>query len=463
MTLAVACLLSCSSEPQAGPDASTGRESEERLTSSSATSNTSSSSTSSTGPDPSTSSTGGDSTTSTTSLPSSGDPGTTAEEGTTTGLDVEICNAEVGLFAPLPECSRDEPCTHVAAELGGDPIVTRSDPPACADERWTESPRQWQVGDVDRYACVFAPPNAAIGGRPLVVFLHPGGEGAASVDGTALLDKAADYDLSGSADRPGFVLAAVQGRNLHFPTAGPRDGRHHDFYHRDLASPSGNPDVAALDALLDDLMDEGAIDPDRIYVVGWSNGAFFGQLYAIARHEVATPGGNHVAAAAVFAAANPFDDIQRDPFAGRPHRGRSCKLGELPESDVPILLTYRSCDFATPCGSGGASCFGNEPGFVTSEWRTEAQTSLPGLTGRLIGGIETGAFADAPVGQCSAVAKNCDDPPDPEHPCAMNESGASCVCLLNHFRWPDGAYGQGSGIDNEPDMLDFLRVNARVP
>lgn len=360
---------------------------------------------------------------------------------------------------PLPECSPEDPCTYVATKFDGRPILTRSDPPECADSRWTEAPREWQMGDVERYACVYTPPDANAGGRPLVVFLHPGGEGADSIDETSLLDKAADYDLTGSQAQRGFILAAVQGRNLHFPTAAPRDGRHHDFYHRDLGSPSGNPDVAALDTLIDDLAAEANVDTDRIYVMGWSNGAFFGQLYATARHDVATAGGHRVASAAVFAAANPFDSIQRDPFVGRPHRGASCKLDELPQSDVPILLTYRSCDFATPCGAGGATCFGSEPGFIADDWLEEAAPSLTGLQPRRIGGLESGAFSDLPVGQCSTVADSCDNPPDPERPCFMNQNGVSCVCLLNHLRWPDGIYGQGSGVDNEPAMLDFLRAN----
>jgi hypothetical protein len=31
------------------------------------------------------------------------------------------------------------------------------------------------------------------------------------------------------------------------------------------------------------------------------------------------------------------------------------------------------------------------------------------------------------------------------------------VSLLNHVRWPDGV-ADGSGIDHEPEMLDFLRA-----
>lgn len=401
--------------------------------------------------DPSTGGTAADSSSATTDASST---------STTTTDGDEVCNGVVGLARPLPECSLEKPCTHVATEIGGT-ITSPSDPPLCDAPQWTEAPRQWTVDGTERYACVYTPPDALDAPRPLVVFLHPGGEGADTVAETSLLEKAVDTPL-GEPDGPdGFVLAALQGRNLHFPTAAPRDGRHHDFYHRDLSSPSSNPDVAAVDALIDDLIATGTVDANRIYIMGWSNGAFFGQLYAIARYIDTTPAGHRVAAAVVYAAADPFDDIQRDPFAEAPHDGPSCKLDELPSSDVPIQLTYRTCDFATPCGTGGAECFGSEPGFVTSQWLAAATTALPNLSGRLIGGVELGPLSDGPAAMCSPVAENCDEPPDPEQPCFQNADGVSCVCLLNHLRWPDGAYAGGSGTDNEPEMLEFLRANPR--
>ncbi|MEM6993584.1 MAG: hypothetical protein AAF721_23930 [Myxococcota bacterium] len=379
----------------------------------------------------------------------------TTGDSTTGGADV--CDAVVGLRMPLPECSAEFPCTYLAAEVVeevGKEIVTPSDPPACADPSWDET-LQWDVGGVTRYACVFRPPGASTAPRPLVVFFHPGGEGAdAAEQETRLLSKAANYDLSGTPSDAGYVLAIVQGRNLHFPTDAPRDGRHHDFYHRDLGQPSTNPDIVAADALIDALVDEGVVDTNRIHIVGWSNGAFFGQLYAVARHDTPTAGGNRVASAAVFAAGNPFDDIERDPFTHRVHDGASCKLARVPASDVPILLTYRTCDFATPCGPSDAACFGNEPGFVVSDWLPEAAASLPGLEARLIGGLEPGSANDGPATQCTDIDASCmpenDDCSEPPFP-------ARCLCLVNHLRWPDGVYGVGSGIDNEPAMLDFLR------
>jgi len=48
--------------------------------------------------------------------------------------------------------------------------------------------------------------------------------------------------------------------------------------------------------VIDDLVAAGVVDPALIGVMGWSNGGRFAALYAIARHEKPTPGGNRAAA-----------------------------------------------------------------------------------------------------------------------------------------------------------------------
>jgi poly(3-hydroxybutyrate) depolymerase len=296
----------------------------------------------------------------------SGDPEATPDGGDAVAIDAPaadaatpLCNGTTGLRAPLPTCSPERPCVRIAAELPQVAITTPTEIPACGDSRWDER-LAYPIGDLTRYACVARAPGAsAASRRPLVVWLHPGGEGADNAEQeTRLLDKLARFDLTADPARPGFSLVVPQGRNLHFPTLEPRDGRHHDFYYRDLGSPSTNPDVANLDALIDRLVAEGHVDPARIFVMGWSNGAFFGQLYAIARHATATPGGSRVAAAAVFAAADPFGDVRYDPFAQRPTQAAdgSCQLTSYPTSAVPIQLTYRTCDGAVACGASDAAC-----------------------------------------------------------------------------------------------------------
>ncbi len=355
------------------------------------------------------------------------------------------CDPAIGLARPLPMCSPQFPCTRVAPELPQTPITSPSDPIACADPRWTAR-LEWTIDGVKRQACLFRPPGASpTSPRSLVVWFHPGAVGGdVAEEETHFLDMASGL---------GFLLAVVQGRNLHFPTLEPRDGRHHDFYHRDLRSPSSNPDIASADHLIDEVVAAGGVDPRRIHVMGWSNGGFFGELYAIARHDTPTPGGSRVAAAAVFAAGDPFDDIQRDPFTGQETDGSSsCRLDALPASSVPILLVHRTCDRAVPCGSSDLACFGAEPGFNTSQWIDDARAGgLTGLVGHVIGGLERGPQADLDVDGCTTIS-TCDP-----SPCSEDPSSDGCMCLINHLRWPDGDYGGGEGVDREPLMLTFLR------
>jgi len=359
-----------------------------------------------------------------------------------------------GLVQPLPTCSPATPCE---TPLGT--VTEATTPPACDDPAWTEVASQ-QVDGLTRHACVYRPEGATPQSpRPLVLWFHPGGDGAVNAQETSLLAKAASFDLSGDPERPGFVLAAIHGRRLFFPTKGDRHGEtHHDFYYRDLASPSSNPDIANADAWIDRFVeDEGIVDDRRIYVMGWSNGAFFGQLYAIARHETATPGGARVAAAAVFAAGDPFHSIVRNPFTDELYAGNpSCRLDTYPTSDVPILLVYRTCDLATPCGASDNDCFTGDPGYVTSDWLAHAPSvGITHITGFMIHGLESGSSTDTNATVCSDVGAVCTTAS-----CAQDPAGVGCLCLVNHMRWPDGKYGSGSGVDREPGMLTYLRQHS---
>jgi pimeloyl-ACP methyl ester carboxylesterase len=249
---------------------------------------------------------------------------------------------------------------------------------------------------------------------------------------TSIRAKAVNYDLSDDPARPGFVLLAVQGRNLHYPTHAARDGHHHDFYFRDLGSPSRNPDIANLDRLIDELVAGGVVDRNRIYLMGWSNGGFFGQMYAIARHAHATPGGNRVAAAAVFSAGDPFHNVH-------PDQAPSCQLDPYPRATVPILLVSRSCDVVACDRAQAVSLestrFAVEPGHIAGDWVRDlgAKVGDPNVVWRIVD-------SDGQrVARCASTRQ-----------CRLGRG------LLNHLRWPDGVADR-SGIDHEPAMLNFLR------
>ncbi len=354
------------------------------------------------------------------------------------------CDPSIGAVEPLPSCSAEAPCVELPSTDDRDEIVTASEAPTCATsdpERpfFGDGPAsQWTDPDgAVRSSCLFVPDGAGPASRrPLVVFLHGAFGSADNVyDATSLRSKAASFDLSDDPARPGFVLLAVQGRNLHWPTSDPRDGAHHDTFHRDLGSPSANPDVANLDRLIDDLVAGGAVDPDRIFVTGWSNGGFFAQMYAIARHDTATPGGHTVAAAAVFSAADPFHGARQgeDP---------SCRLDPYPTSEVPIFVVGRACDLVA-CDAAQAGDLEDDgvplaPGFVVETWieDLDARVGDPNVQRRIVNGF------GEPVESCTGPAL-----------CGP------AVATLSHVRWPDGV-ADGSGLDHEADMLAFL-ANAR--
>lgn len=364
------------------------------------------------------------------------------------------CNPLTGLSRPLPACSSETPCTRVASELGRTKIVDPGDAPVCDRPLWSERLEDDVLG-FKRYACVYRPAGAsARSPRPLLLFFHGGGGGSAdgAVARTRLPQKARAFDLSGTG-QTGFIFASVHGRFLRHPTGEARDGRHHDFYYRDLRMPSTNPDIAYADHLIDRLVQEGSVDRARIYLTGWSNGAFFSQLYAIARHETATSGGNRVAAAAVFAAADPFAHVSWDPFRETPTQAaESCALDPYPRSRVPILLVHRSCDLAVACEATQAACFPFNPGYQTEAWIARARALGLDITPLRLAGLELGAALDGDAAACTTIALCM------RGGCEQDPQGLNCLCRLNHGLWPDGDYPDGPiGRDREPDILAFLR------
>ena len=352
------------------------------------------------------------------------------------------CNPTTGFARPLPVCTPEEPCLRPAPELGVERVTEPTSIPQC--RTWNLRRARFDDGpplegrDRDglaRHACLFRPAGTSERSpRPLVVWLHGGGAGSADdvYDHTSLRGKAAEFDLTRDPARRGFLLLSVQGRNLRYPTAAPRDGRHHDFYFRDLAAPSANPDVAWLDALIDTLAAEGMVDTRRIYVMGWSNGGFFGQLYAVARFVTPTPGGHRVAAAVAYTAADPFHNTRhvQEP---------SCRLDPYPRSEVPILLVSRACGVvacdAAQALSLAARGYVPEPGQVVAPWFADLSTRVGsrGAHWDILTGLGTRTTRCTPAVLC-----------------------VPAVATLNHVRWPDG-FADGSGLNHEPQMLGFLR------
>lgn len=362
----------------------------------------------------------------------------------TPAVAAPLCNATTGLSAPLAVCSADNVCTNPGADTGATAIDTSFSIPLCRTTRASRAvfddgpPLRWvDPAGVTRSACLFAPSGASTSSqRPLVVFLHGGGSGSADdvYNHTSLRAKAPGHDLSGDPQRPGFFLLSVHGRHLHYPTEAARDGNHHDFYFRDLASPSRNPDIANVDRLVDDLVRSGRVDPQRIYFMGWSNGAFFSQMYVSARQQTPSPGGNRPAAAVAYTGADPFNNLNAA-------QSPSCQLDPYPRTTAPIFLVGRSCDIVA-CDTAQAQSLQSQgvvvaPGHIMSDWQGTllGRMGNPNVLRLIVTGTGSSTASCTPAAWCTGSA-----------------------ALLNHVRWPDGVADR-SGVDHEPAMLDFLRAH----
>jgi poly(3-hydroxybutyrate) depolymerase len=349
--------------------------------------------------------------------------------------DGGTCNGS-GLCAPIPACSSSAPC---ATDAGAKtnvlpPLDCKTDPASTTRPLFDDNPpRTWSdaVTAEPRGACVFHPPGAsAATKRPLVVFFHGSGGTVQNLyDTTLIREKAGAFDLTNDPARVGFHLTFEQGRVLPNPNGNLGPAPRRDIYFRDFGSPSANPDVRNADRLIDEMVALGDVDPKRIYVMGWSNGAFFGASYAIARHKTATPGGNRIAAAAVYAGGDPYQEFEP---------GQSeCRLAPAPTTDVPILLVQRSCDAAVACNAAQQTKFAQPPGYDSAAWLARLQGPM--------GDANAERLLVAPNGGAALAC-------DTALGCGNIEG------LLAHVRWPDGV-ADGSGVDREPTMLDFLRAH----
>jgi len=340
-----------------------------------------------------------------------------------------FCDPSIGATRPLEPCSAAHPCTNVS---NGNPLTSGTDVPTC---RTTVSDRpSYNDGDpvavaingADRYLCYHGSTASAGNRRPLLIFLH-GAHGAAGnvYNSTSVRAEVAARD---------WTFVSVQGRNLHWVNTA--DGAHFDHFHRDLASPSTNQDVALLDQLIDTAVNDFFVDPRRIYLMGWSNGGFMAQMYGIARHDTPTPGGNRVAAVAAFTAADPFHTTTDDASP-------SCRLATYPTTTLPIFLVSRACDIVA-CDEAQkadlvAEGFPVAPGHVVESWVSDLRGRMadPNVQWRPILG------SGQPAVRCTGAAL-----------CGP------ATATLNHLSWPDGV-ADGSGINHEADLFDFLSVRLR--
>jgi predicted esterase len=342
-----------------------------------------------------------------------------------------MCDGKTGTCTEPRVCGPSGPCLD-GGVVNGAHVASITTPIAYPSCQQGDALRKWSdaVNGQPRAACVFTPVGAsAASTRPLVIYLHGSGSSAASVyTVTSLRAKAATYDLTGDPKRPGFHLVADQGRNEEAAPNGGGAGQGHDWYYRDLSTNTTGSDLRNIDRLIDELALTGAIDTKRIYIIGYSNGAFSGMLYTLARYATPTPGGNFIAASAIYGGSSPL----AEPQAGLV----DCRYNPLPTAAVSMLMVQRACDWE-PCDATQRATMGRPPGYSLADWLVTLRTQIGAHDATSILLDDTGHVAGA-----------CDN-------------GATCTIArgqTNHGHWPNGVH-DGSGIDYEPTMLDYLKAH----
>lgn len=204
-----------------------------------------------------------------------------------------------------------------------------------------------------RYACLYEPEHRE-GPLPLIVFFHGSIATADSIKLTGLPGLVGGTDLGGA--KRGFVLLAPEGRYAtHFYPGPDADAIGWDNWYRQL-NPDGavtvggqayeeNLDALAADHFVHDLVAAGSVDANRIYAMGWSNGAAMGILYALNRPWIA--------AAAVYSAPDPFGAFD-DPCAQTPVSSPPSDQSQIQvlNTRAPIMHVRNSCDIAGICPNG---------------------------------------------------------------------------------------------------------------
>jgi hypothetical protein len=259
----------------------------------------------------------------------------------------------------------------------------------------------------------------------MIVFLHPSLVNADWVTTTPLFADRNTVNISGGATT-GFIILAPQGRNTeHFYPFPDNQATGWDNWYRQL-SPDGdvtvkstvfaeNVDAATIDHFIQKEIETGNVDTNRIYLVGWSNGASMALLYGANRSAIA--------AAAVYSAPDPFgaleDPCQQTPVTGSPQSPRQIRLFA---GGLPTLQVHNSCDIAGICPNSRLIA----PQLKAAGGSIDLETIIDGGT---------------VVGACNAA-------------CGTNPNGdpdnllADTVGAANHTTWP---------VSQTPQMLRFLQ------
>jgi dienelactone hydrolase len=212
----------------------------------------------------------------------------------------------------------------------------------------------WKDADgTARYACAFYPQPSPDGRLAMLVYLNPSLFPVSTITFTNLLAFQHSSLLNGKGASGGFIVLAPEARMIthHYPFP-EQYGIGWDVWYRQF-DPRGdvaigartyqeNVDAATIDHFIASEVASGRVDPSRIYITGWSNGAAMAFLYGLNR-----PG---IAAASAYSAFDPFgalnDACQQTPVAHAPQDGSQVRIFN---PRLPVMHIYRSCDIDGLC------------------------------------------------------------------------------------------------------------------
>ncbi len=199
-----------------------------------------------------------------------------------------------------------------------------------------------------------------------------------------------------------------------------KDGRHHDSYFWDFARTSQNRDVSDMDKLIARMVKKYNADEKRIYMIGWSEGALFSQIYGMIREQYSSPYGHKIAAIVAYSGSN--------PFKRRYINNRRCEPKLNFKTNLPILFMSRSCDII-PCNSAHENLF-TQPSWADAaplnEWMDTLKNEL---------------------GNKNISYVMIDDNSNVTNRCSLVRDCHRYRSVINHIKWPK---------KQEQKMLKFL-------
>jgi dienelactone hydrolase len=335
----------------------------------------------------------------------------------------------IATIASLSACSVQLPnSSKICGPFGNPPAATIESPkPFCWGGQllgpWYDSDR------TKRWACLFRPTHAGSAKLPLLVDLHRSLFSAGYLL-TPLSRLNDSHELENKKLTRFYVLAPQGRKTQHFYPFPDDTGSGWDNWYRQLA-PSGatqvrgivypeNVDAAAIDHFIAQVRATAPIDPERIYITGWSNGASMAMLYALNRPRIA--------AAVVYSAPDPFGALS-DPCVQLPVATQPTSVSEVKilNPKIPMLHLYNSCDVLGVCP--------NENDLT----RDLIAAGVPITEVKL-------DFVRHQVTSCSA---SCGNEPQGDASFISTPAGWT-IGLLNHGRWPG---------DWNDFMLGFLHAH----